>query len=168
MKQKFVSACERLNRIEFDKISMTNRKSDMNLVIEYARRVAVLKNDYPNLQITHPLFFKAETVFGVEISQDMLVVCPVLKEVKNSYIKGVCLEYLKFVYLIDEAHPIATEHKDLYEPLIKLYERNGLFGLHNGEVVAGGCGWGPGKQEYMMMLEPIEISDIALDEYDRK
>ena len=168
MNQELVNACKRLNNVQFDRISMTNRESDMKLVIEYARRVAMLKSNNPNLQISHPLFFKAETVFGIEIRQDVLEVCPVLKEIKNSYVKGVCLEYLKFAYLVGEAHPIAMGHKDLYDPLIKLYERNGLFGLHNGEIVTGGCGWAPGKLEYMMTIEPIDISDVELDEYDRK
>lgn len=53
--------------------------------------------------------------------------CPILEDINNLYIKAICYYHLEICSLVDEGVEEANEYRDLYEPMIKLLERGGVF-----------------------------------------
>ncbi len=168
MNKVFLEACNRINKIDFNRIQNTNRRSDMELFIEFARRFSILVLEHLKIKLRNPYMFNPDKAFGYEIDFDIEDKCPVLKTVKPSIPRKMVIDYLKFAYIIGEGNEVASKNKDVYEPLIKLFERGGQFNIHHGEYIAGGCAWRFKLPDLMLDMNEIDISDEALDKCDNK
>lgn len=168
MNKEFLKACERVSNIDFDNIKVSDRKSDLYLLMEYARRVSILKITHAELEIENVILFNSERIFNITSLPDVNENCKGLYNIKNSIIRFLCVSYLQYIYILGEGNQIAKEFDDLFEPLIKLFERGGMFNRHHGEYIIGGGAWVPSYPEIMLKEKPIDISDEALEIYDNK
>lgn len=168
MNNQFLKACKRVNKIDFDNIKVSDRKSDLYLLMEYARRVSILKITHSELEIENVILFNSERIFNITSSPDINENCKALNNIKNSVVKFLCISYLKYMYILGEGNQITIEFNDLFEPLIRLFERGGMFNRHHGEYIIGGGAWVPSYPEIMLKEQPIDISDEALERYDNE
>jgi hypothetical protein len=160
-------ALNRLSKINWIEDEQSVRNSYSKLVWEYLRRISLLiqRNSieifsgYPFVSITSEL--------GGNTIKNLVELCPYLYDIRNTYTATVCEGYIEWAMLIDEGNPVALECKDLYEPLIKLFERGCInIGKHGGCISIGASIMPIPALEFTASKEPIDISDKALDEYD--
>jgi hypothetical protein len=73
---------------------------------------------------------------------------------------------LEWAYLIDQELPIAIQFQDLYDPIIKLFERGGRIQYHHHELICGRYAWPRNPLHYPRIFEPKDIRDEVLDRID--
>ncbi|WP_141694974.1 hypothetical protein [Paenibacillus kribbensis] len=159
-------AVERLSSIHFESLGDQVCDSHHILISEYFRRVnafiessSVAVNKYP--------IFSIASVLGKTVSLDVSKVCPKLEELENIYIKALSYCYLEISALADEGVKEALDHIDLYEPMIKFFERGGSFYIRQGEILVGRSAY---PLNYWRNLNiPIQdISDVTLNKLDNE
>ncbi|MEC0235048.1 hypothetical protein P4H71_11985 [Paenibacillus kribbensis] len=86
----------------------------------------------------------------------------------NLLCKTICLRYLEWVSLVEEGKIISGEYQDIFEPLIKYFERGGTLRLDQGIYLDYGFGAFPidNWRERYSKLHAIDISDDNLDNID--
>ncbi|MGM1022726.1 MAG: hypothetical protein ACQEXV_19985 [Bacillota bacterium] len=157
-------AVERLSSIHFESLGDQVCDSHHILISEYFRRVnafiessSVTVNKYP--------IFSIASALGKTVSLDVSKVCSKLEELENIYIKALSYCYLEISALADEGVKEALDHIDLYEPMIKFFERGGSFYIRQGEMLVGKSAY---PLNYWRNLNiPInDISDKTLSNID--
>ena len=86
-----------------------------------------------------PLFSAVNQLRPEDPSQE-LEVDALLGEgwMQNTYYRGIAKQHLLLHMLAETGHPVAQQHVDLYEPLIKIIEAGGLIQLHHGDTIIDG------------------------------
>jgi len=159
----FQNAVNHLNEIKWEQVGSVKEPWNMALIKEYIRRVSVfvttnsLKTPYP--------FLNAAKAIGRDIQLDIYECCPNLKIIDNSLIIAMCTSYIQWAVLIDNKDDCATKFPDIYEPLIKLYEKSGSVNYRNGEILAGGYAFPLATPIYMAKHDPIDITEEGLNNY---
>ena len=150
MGEIFNHALKRINAIDWDKIGISVKASNGMLVREYLRRATLfihslsLKSNYP--------FFSAAEAIGKKPQINIIKSCSVLEILDNKLLRGWCECYLEWAALADEGELTALENQDLYEPLIKLFERgSGKFNIHHGELIIDNAAF-PLQETYKSLL----------------
>ncbi|AKG36438.1 hypothetical protein [Paenibacillus durus] len=159
-------AIERLSSIHFESIGDKLRESHHILISEYFRRANAFIDTLSVPVDKYPIFSVA-SVLGKTLHVDISKVYPKLEEVNNLYIKALCYCYLEISALADEGVSEALKYVDLYDPMIKLFERGGSFSIRQGEMVVGTSAY---PLNYWRDLNiPIkDISDSILDRVDKE
>lgn len=164
MSKFFDKEVKRLSEINWQNIRDDSKISNLILVKEYLRRAALfIRTCSINARLP---YIDAAKSYGKNLEIDLAKTCPQLDNISNTFFKQTCICCLKWAILADEGEPIAIQFHDLYEPLIKLFERGGLFRLHNGEIFVGNSSFGIPIKDYLIQQEPYDISDNALDKVD--
>ncbi|WP_052410004.1 Imm3 family immunity protein [Paenibacillus durus] len=165
MKKNFEEARTRIKNINWE-YKVRNKPSHPVLVTEFIRsgNMFLDYNDYdPN---NRRAIFSASLICKIDLPIDINGVCTELNEVKDGWAKMICTFYLEWSYLVDQEFPPALRFKDLYDPIIKLYERGGRISYHHHELVCGKYGWSRNSALILRNTPPLDIHDEILDEMD--
>lgn len=162
----FNKGVKRLNEIDWGLMGGGGTPSHMALVKEYVRRASLLITTY-SLKTPYP-FFNAAKAFGLNEEIDILEHCPHLKSVNNSFVKGICRAYLEWANLADTGEYAANQFCDLYDPLIKLFERGGTIKRDHGDIIAGGYALPLSNADYMSKQTPIDTSEEGLEIWEQR
>ncbi|MTW02692.1 hypothetical protein [Pseudoduganella ginsengisoli] len=128
----------RLSKINFDMAGCSPELVE-NLAGEYIRRVAIMSGEQ-GISMPSP-FFNPLSMLSIDghVAKKAMerFQSAVGDKVRNAYLRRACECYLQWCEGIDEGDPIAGRYPDLFEPLVKLLEVGGEFGLHHGELMVG-------------------------------
>lgn len=152
-------AIKRISAIDWSRIGEIERKSNVQLCKEYLRRTAIFFRTYPG-KCVYPFISISNSITSPQVNIEGI---ELINEVKNSYQKAIVTSFLELNALIDEGNQIAIENKDLFEPVIKLYERGGYFYKRSGFVNVDGVSFQLNNGEE---FEPSDISDKTLNSLD--
>ena len=131
---------------------------DLLLVKEYFRR-AIIFIDTLELDIKTP-YFSAANAIGKDIQIDFENGYPQIESIDNAFFRAICEYYVKWAALIDNGEPVAEQFQDLYEPLIKLFERGGKLGKHHGDFIVGIYAFPVSYWRSMALNTPLDISNV--------
>lgn len=165
MKHSLAKAIERLSAISFQINSSSLQNSHHTLICEYLRRVNVFLDKLNVSPDRYPLFSFAK-MLGRKIDPDVYRSCPQLNTINNPYMKAICYSYLEVCDLIDQGVDDAIKYADLYDPMLKFYERGGSCTIRKGELVVGDAAY-PLMYWRTLVIPVQDISDISLDLIDR-
>ncbi|WP_237763045.1 hypothetical protein [Paenibacillus sp. A3] len=95
---------------------------------------------------------------------NLLTICPNLKDINLTIIKAICFNYLEWCCLIDNGNPLAIKYHDIYEPIIKLFERGGgQISIHHSDLVGGFGAFPRSISASRGDMKEFDISDSALE-----
>lgn len=122
-------AIERLNNINWNNIGRNGQKKDMELGIEFLRKMAVFckKNDIkPNLPFMTNLSLAQDHCV---ISKEILNKCNenVRMIIENPSLSTSIVNYYLQVSISADQNPEYIDCIDVYEPIIRLFEKGGDF-----------------------------------------
>ena len=163
MEKQFEKAIERLKKINWENIGNDQRISNALLVQEYLRRAAVFAKTYSlDGMLIH---LDAAQACGKDIQLDLIKLFSNSLLLNNTFYKMIVTFYLKWAILCDKEELAALKFCDLYEPLIKLFERGGTFRLHHGDIIVSNCAIPPASIEYWAGRKVNDISDNGLEKW---
>lgn len=122
-------AIERLNNINWDNIGKNGQKKDMELGIEFIRKMAVFceeNNITPNL----PFMTNLSSFFvSCTIGDEILNKCnsDVRKIIKNPSLSTSIINYYLQASILSDQDIKYTDCMNIYEPIIRLFENGGDF-----------------------------------------
>lgn len=159
MGQLLTKAIERLSSISFEDTEDSSLESSSHVLIkEYLRRVNQLLKEMDASINQYPLLSFAK-ILGKAIDEEVYRACSKLDTLGNSYVKVICYCYLEVSELADQGVDEAIQYIDLYEPMIKFFERGGSFIIRQGEMVVGSSAY-PLKYWRHLNISVQDISDI--------
>lgn len=165
MKNNFLNkAIERLSSISFEDIETKSKESYHVLIKEYFRRANLFLDAMDTSIDRYPIISFAK-ILGKSVDEKVYQACPNLGTLKNPYIKAICYCYLEISDLADQAVNEAMEYIDLYEPIIKFFERGGSFTIRQGEMLVGSSAY-PLLYWRDLNIPIQDISDEALNNMD--
>jgi hypothetical protein len=149
------------NDTQYDKPSYTI------LVHEFIRRGNIFRDVYDKDNTKRLAIFSAAQIINASIPKDIQRFIDDINLIKHGWtIKLVCEYYLEWAYLVDIENEVAIEHSDLYEPIIKLFERGGRISYHQNELTCGKAGWPRNCYSVPRKVFIEEINDKILDNID--
>ncbi|WP_017815758.1 hypothetical protein [Paenibacillus shenyangensis] len=156
-------AIKRISIIDWSNIGNKQAKSHVYLSKEYLRRASMFFRDYPG-SCRYPFIIISNAITK---SQTHVNELPILKKIDNNYVGEIVTSYLELNALVDEGNEIAIDNKDLFEPVIKLYERGGHFFIRAGYLNVAG------STDLLSLAnrverEPLDISDEVLEKVDNE
>ncbi|WP_231574858.1 hypothetical protein [Paenibacillus sp. FSL R7-0273] len=158
-------AITRISKIAWG-TSKTKRKSSELLIAEYLRRSSLFLEKY---SIESGPFFSPSKVLDSNLDlEDVITGIFSASDKPNLLCKTICLRYLEWVSLVGEGKIINGDYQDIYEPIIKYFERGGTLRLDQGIYLDYGFGAFPidNWRERYSKLHAIDISDENLDNVD--
>ncbi|MEK4363083.1 hypothetical protein MKX68_11520 [Paenibacillus sp. FSL M8-0212] len=159
MGQLLTKAIERLSSISFEDTEDSSLESSSHVLIkEYLRRVNQLLNEMHTSINQYPLLSFAK-ILGKAIDEEVYRACSKLDTLGNPYVKVICYGYLEVSELADQGVDEAIQYIDLYEPMIKFFERGGSFTIRQGEMVVGSSAY-PLNYWRHLNISVQDISDI--------
>lgn len=162
----FIESVNRLKRIDWEKVGTYDKASNVALVREYIRRASLFKLTF-SIGGHFPIFSAAYDI-GKDINVDINSVCPALADFNNHYMWHISKFYLEWATLIDEEVPEAIQFRDLYDPLIMMYQRGGMWYPRKGEVNVGSYSFPLIKISEIALELPIDISESVLEKLDHE
>ncbi|MEK4663635.1 hypothetical protein MHH93_17265 [Priestia sp. FSL H7-0729] len=152
-------AIERLSSISFEDTEDSSLESSSHVLIkEYLRRVNQLLNEMDASIDQYPLLSLAK-ILGKAIDEEVYQACSELDTLGNPYVKLICCGYLEVSESADQGVDEAIQYLDLYEPMLKLFERGWSFIIRQGEMVVGSSAY-PLKYWRHFNISVQDISDI--------
>ncbi|WP_339267581.1 hypothetical protein NYE54_27290 [Paenibacillus sp. FSL K6-1330] len=158
-------AITRISKIAWG-TSETKKKSSELLIAEYLRRSSLFLE---GKSTESGPFFSPAKVLGSNLDLEDIITSIFSESGKpNLLCKTICLRYLEWVSLVGKGKRIKGEYLDIYEPLIKYFERGGTLRLDQGIYLDYGFGAFPidNWRERYSKLHAIDISDENLDNVD--
>lgn len=158
-------AITRISKIAWG-TSETKKKSSELLIAEYLRRSSQFLDGY---SIESVPFFSPAKVLGSPLDLEDIITSVFSESGKpNLLCKTICLRYLEWVSLVGEGKILNGESQDIFEPLIKYFERGGTLRLDQSIYLDYGFGAFPidNWRERYSKLHAIDISDENLDNVD--
>lgn len=155
-------AIERISSINWSEVGKRNSNSHIQLVREYLRRASIFHNNYPG-KCLYPFLMISNSITSPKTNIEEI---QILYEVNNSYHRALVTSYLELNALIDEGNQVAIDNKDLFEPVIKLYERGGIFYRGEGGINVNGSSFPFTIWANLVEIEPVDITDATLDKMD--
>lgn len=141
-------------------------EADAQLIAEYYRRVGVLLQELSieGVGIWGGMAQVAKRDNSQLLDYEQLPsLCPNLGRVELLLIKLISFHYLNWCILLDNDDPVATRHKDIYEPMIRLFERGGgMISTHHHELVGGFGAFSRSILASRGDMREFDISDAAL------
>ena len=162
----FEAARSRIRMINWD-YEDVYRPSHELLLKEYIRRgnqFLDFINKNPDRRIA---VFSASDAIDANLPIDIEEYCTELNEIYGTAY-SVCTFYLEWAYLLDQEEPVALKFYDLYEPIIKLYERGGRISYRENFLMCGSSEWPRNSARILRDIPPIDIQDEALEKFDRE
>jgi hypothetical protein len=159
-------AVKRLSTIQFENTADKIQESHHVLIREYFRRINVFL-DTLGINVDKYPIFSITKVLEKALDDNIFSICPNVNEVNNLYVKAICFSYLEISELADEGVSEAIDYIDLYEPMIKFFERGGIFSIRQGEMIVGSSSY-PLKYWRNLSIPINDISDASLDKVDKR
>jgi hypothetical protein len=135
----FRSEIERLTRLR--PVVNPSRDGEVTrcLFLDYLERASgfltAIGGDSPR-----PLFSAVNQLRPEDPSQELEVDALLGEDwMQNTYYRGIAKQHLLLHMLAERGHPVAKQHVDMYEPLIKIIEAGGLIQLHHGDTIIDGA-----------------------------
>ncbi|MFD2408566.1 hypothetical protein [Paenibacillus rhizoplanae] len=165
MKTNFEQAKKRILNIDWNLVSI-DKPSHVILVTEFIRRGNIFL-DFNSKDNNRRAIFNASEIIDFSMPET-------IKEENSRFIsvnldwttEYLCDFYLEWSYAMDNEVPIALQFHDLYDPIIKLFERGGRISYHHNELVCGNHAWARNSGAITRDIPPQDISDEALDRID--
>lgn len=167
MDQNFNKALFRIKEINWSD-TVENKYSHYILVQEFINRGNLFKDQYCKTEMKGLAIFSAAAMISADIPTSIEEKCNVMGLNTYGWIVNLsCKFYLEWAYLIDHENTIAMKHSELYEPLIKLFERGGHLTYHQNSLYCGKFSWP--KSSYNLKRSDVacDITDDTLDMMDR-
>lgn len=145
-----------------------NQPSHRELVAEFIRR-GNLFLDYMNQdQENRRAVFNAPELVNAHIPVSIKDnYNDTIEKIPGGWVsKYMCTFYLEWAFLIDQKNPVAQLFTDIYDPVIKLYERGGVISYHHNELICGQYGWSRNSAFMLREHDPIDINDETLNKLD--
>ncbi|WP_438496261.1 hypothetical protein [Paenibacillus sp. IHBB 3054] len=143
------------------------RPSYVVLLSKHLRRSSLFY-DYFHKDSMRIIVFSAMELIDMQLPKNILDECTEsLQNVKGIFVREVCIQYLEWAYLIGEGVPIAVQFRELYLPIIKLFERGGRIQYDKGLLIIGGLTCSRFVSLESSLFESEDISDSYLDEIDK-
>ncbi|CAH1222325.1 hypothetical protein PAECIP111893_04846 [Paenibacillus plantiphilus] len=158
-------ATTRISKIAWG-TSEVKKKSRELLIAEYLRRSSLFLEAH---SFEAGPFFSPAKVVRTDLDLEDRINSIFFESGKpNLLCKTICLRYLEWTYLVDKGEITYDECQDIYEPLIKYFERGGDLRLDQGIYLDYGFGAFPIDNwcERYSKLHAIDISDENLDNID--
>lgn len=111
---------------------------DVALAREYLRRVALMAKSLSGW--TGGPFFDTAAIAeaDLDLQTKSEIETAINAEMQpNAYVRRLCVDYLKWQAYVEAGNLIACSYADIYEPLLKLFERGQSIGFHHGELIVG-------------------------------
>jgi hypothetical protein len=160
-------AITRINKISW-RTSEVKRKSSELLITEYLRRSSLFLEMH---SFESGPFFSPAKVLGTSLDLEDIISNIFSASIKpNLLSQTICLRYLEWVTLVEEGKIIDGDHRDIYEPLIKYFERGGTLRLDQSIYLDYGFGAFPidNWRERYSKLPLIDISEENLTSVDNE
>lgn len=136
MKFNFEQVRERIKSINWESTGK-DKPSYSILVTEFIRR-GNLFLDLNSKDDNRRTVFNAAEILNFNIPFHVKEECSGLVNGNVDWvIEYLCTFYLEWAYVVDKQVPIALQFHDLYDPIIKLFERGGRISYHHNELVCG-------------------------------
>lgn len=164
MEHSLDRAIKRLSAISFQSKTISPQSSHHILISEYLRRVNAFLDKLSVFPDRYPLFSFAK-MLGREIDADVYNACPKLNTLQNTYMKAICYSFLEVSELTGRGIEEAIQYADLYEPMLKFFERGGSFTIRKGELVVGDAAY-PLMYWRTRVIPVQDIRDNSLDLLD--
>ena len=158
--QKYI---DRINNIDWDKDEFNEDRVNGELAYEYIRRLAVFSHE---IRFVHPWApyivrgLNSDEKYKVPYDYYYNLYCSNCGEYAEFYIKYIS-SYLQLAEYSLE-HPEAAKYLDIFEPLIRLFERRARMRISYNEIEIYGYGLFPlrGYIELFLDAVPKDISNI--------
>lgn len=169
MADRLKKAMERINSINFNNINYVDCASHKILVQEFLRKATLVMNEFniTRSKMGYP-HIKAYDLIGKDLDEDIWTTFPELEDIENTTVKYMCNYYLEWTILGEMGIFAAIKYADLYEPMIKLFERGGCHYIRKGELNVGISAFPLGFWRHHTVEKPYDISDAYLDQVDLK
>ncbi|MFB0845260.1 hypothetical protein [Paenibacillus oleatilyticus] len=140
-------------------------EADSILIAEYYRRVGVFLQ-FLSIEATS-IYVGMDMLIGYKMDENewdnFPVKFPNFKEIDIMLMKLFSIHYLRWCSLLDSGNLIALQFPDIYEPMIKLFERGGgQISTHHHELVGGFGAFSRSIDSRRGDKKPFDISDYAL------
>ncbi len=158
-------AITRLSKITWSTSELKKKSSEL-LITEYLRRSSLFLEIY---SIESGPFFSPAQVLGTNLDLEDVITSIFTEPGKpNLLCKTICLRYLEWASLVKKGELIDGEYQDIYEPLIKYFERGGSLRIDQGIYLDYGYGAFPidNWRERYIKLQAADISDENLKKID--
>lgn len=168
---RFAEALQRVQAL-VDPVDVKTTVADVLLIFEYFRRVAALAEDCPDW--ADGPFFDPEAVAqqGLRVDADLRRSLDQLgsrSDISNGRVRAISRDYVIWSGLADQGSFLARKHVNVFEPLLKLFERGHDFGFHHGELVLrGGQALPLGRWRASASRIALDMSDEALASLEPK
>lgn len=138
---KLTQALNRIEQINWNN-TQENKPSYTILINEFLSRGNTFRDIYERENTTRLAVFSAAQIINASIPEDIHAIIDNKDLVKHGWtMASLCQYYLEWSYLIDMKNEVAIEYRDLYEPIIKLFERGGKISYHQNELICGRVVW---------------------------
>ncbi|MGG4221584.1 hypothetical protein ABEW32_25605 [Paenibacillus jamilae] len=158
-------AITRLSKITWSTSELKKKSSEL-LITEYLRRSSLFLEIN---SIESGPFFSPAQVLGTNLDLEDVITSIFTEPGKpNLLCKTICLRYLEWASLVKKGELIDGEYQDIYEPLIKYFERGGSLRIDQGIYLDYGYGAFPidNWRERYIKLQAADISDENLKKID--
>ncbi|MEY8747012.1 hypothetical protein AB9M62_48600 [Bacillales bacterium AN1005] len=165
MNSNFEQASERIKNINWENNGV-DKPSYAILVTEFIRRGNIFL-DFNSKDDNRRAVFNAAEIINFDTPAHIKEECNGVVNANVDWVtEYLCAFYLEWAYVIDKQMPIALEFHDLYDPIIKLFERGGRISYHHNELVCGKHAWPRNSGAITRELLPQDIRDKVLDALD--
>lgn len=166
MGQYFETARRRIRHINW-KFEDKFRPSHEVLAREWFRRINKFFDECKFRPKGRRAMFDILDYVGVDLPIDISKTGTELDRIKGpAYF--ISTMYLGWSYLVDQEELLALQFHDLYEPILKMYERGGVIYRHHQDLIFGNTPFLLDISRYADRFSSFDISDEALEDYDRK
>lgn len=155
---------ERINNVKWDLIGKNASEVEANLGYEFLRRLAKFFKE-ESIKPTPPLVANIAKLLG-DAEEEVIISNYCNSEVieflgESIYKKNIIQYYIQLARYSDK-NPDAIKYLSVYEPLIKLIERGGMFVLKIHELDIVNAAYFPlnGWYERFVEKEPINIEEL--------
>ncbi|MCM3273988.1 hypothetical protein [Paenibacillus elgii] len=140
-------------------------EADSILIAEYYRRVGVFLR-FNSIEATS-IYAGMDMLIGYKMDENewgnFLIAFPNFKEIDIMLMKLLSIHYLRWCSLLDSGNLIALQFPDIYDPMIKLFERGGgQINTHHHELVGEFGAFSRTIDIRRGDKKPFNISDHAL------
>lgn len=157
------AAVTRINTINWESVGTHSSEIEADLAREYLRRLALFFRDTSNKPLP-PFIANVANIFGDEQEIEISKYCNVEAmgtHGSNVYVYKVFEYYLQLAKLADLDHGY-VDYLLIYEPFIKIFEREGLVVLKPGELNVVGRAHIPLNHWYdkFIDMEPLDLNNL--------
>ena len=165
----FQKSIKRLQDIDW--VHRSDDKASLHILVsEFIRRGNVFRDIYePDNKKRMAIFSAAQSINKpIEIDIDGILSHSGITN-QGWTTQYLCKYFLEWCYLNTQGIEEAIKIPDIYEPIIRFYERGGMITYHNNELICGRYFWRkncyhiPREPQYDISTNALDILDLSMD-----